>query len=169
MKVTKVFSLASLLGVRHYRKHRLLENLKWHWFYVKNKWKAEMFKSCFWYPGCDSPSCAITVIWGSAGISCRKSPFLHLTIPQRNFTHVTVYVSWIAAHLWKAWELCLLVRAQCSSGFHMARRKTCQLHLWARQLDNQTEHSFSVWVLLFGEGRGQAGYELQPIHAFLCV
>lgn len=67
----------------------------------------------------------------------------------QDFTCVAVYESWIAAL--ESLGVVSALRAQCSSGFHMAHRKTCQLHLWAKQLDNQTEHLVSVLVLLFGE------------------
>lgn len=61
----------------------------------------------------------------------------------------------IHAQLLEAWDLCPAVRAQCSSGFHTDRRKMSQLHLWAKQLDNQTEHLISVLNLFFLKERVQ--------------
>lgn len=70
--------------------------------------------------------------------------------------------------LWKAWELCLLSGPSAHLGFTWPTERhascTFEPNSWIIKL--------SIWFqfwFFFLERRGQAGYELQLIHAFLWV
>ena len=107
-----------------------------------------MFKSCFWDIGSDSHFLAIAATWGSE----ERVLVLHLMLPHRISRMWQCVICGLRLGLGRHRNC---VRARCSSGFQTAHRKTCQLHLPAKQLDNQTEHLVSVLVLFLWRGGGR--------------
>lgn len=130
------------------KKHMLLENLKWKWSFIKCGWKAEIFKGCFLYISSYGHFLLSVLCEGGQVSPAGRVLVFHLMFSCR-ISHRAVYDSCSAFR-----SMGVVSSSQGLMFFWVSYRPqknklvVSPLYLWAKQLENQTEHlisGFGAW------------------------